>query len=218
MKKYLSILSKVKLFDNIEEADILSLMTCLEARLHNYKKGEFIFTTGDRVDNVGIVLRGSAYIIKENIEGDRTIISTLSEGDYFAEAICCAGVEESPVSVQVSSDATVVLLNFSRILHTCSKSCLFHTKLIENMLYVMANKNIALQNRMEIISQKSLRSKVINYLQSLATRQGRNVTIPFNREEFADFLCVDRSSLSHELSRMKQDGLIDYHKNKFKLL
>ncbi len=218
MKNYLSILSKVKLFNNIEESEILSLMTCLEARINNYEKGEFIFTVGDKVDTVGIILRGSAHIIRENIEGDRTIISTLGVGDYFAEAICCAGVEESPVSVQVSSDSTILLLNFSHILHTCHNSCMFHTKLIENMLYVIANKNIALQNRMEIISQKSLRLKVINYLQTLAMKQGNNITIPFNREEFADFLCVDRSSLSHELSRMKEDGLIDYHKSNFRLL
>ena len=218
MKKYISVLSKVKLFEKIEEKDILSMMSCLDAKVYNYKKGQFILTVGEKVENIGIILKGNAYIIKEDFEGERTIITMLSEGNFFAEALYCANVQESPVSVIANNDVDVLMLGFSRILHTCSNSCLFHTRLIENMLYVIAEKNILLQNRMEVISKKTLRLKVLNYLQSLAVKQGKNITIPFNREEFADFLCVDRSSLSHELARMKQEGLIDYYKSNFRLL
>lgn len=218
MQRYFPVLEKVKLFNDIDEKNLYSILTCLDGKLRDYKKDEFIFRAGDEVNHIGVILIGSAHVLKENIEGDRTIMSILEEGDYFAEALCCAGVKESPVSVQTCSDAAVLLLDFSRILRTCSNSCAFHTKLIENMLYVLADKNITLQNRMEVISQKSLRAKILNYLQAVAQKQGRSMKIPFNREELADFLCVDRSSLSHELSRMKQDGIIDFHKNKFQLL
>jgi len=108
-----------------------------------------------------------------------------------------------------------MLLSFSQILHTCPNSCAYHTKLIENMLELIANKNLQLQSRMEIISLKAVRAKVMRYLESFVPKQGRNITIPFNREEMADFLCVERSALSHELSKMKRDGLIEYKKNKF---
>lgn len=218
MKEYISILNSVKLFKNIKENDIIPMLSCLGTKINDYKKGQFIFSVGDKVDHIGILLKGNVHVIKENFEGERTIIAALTTGDYFAEALCCAGIKESPVSVEVISDTKIILLPFNRILNTCSSSCLFHTKLIENMLYVIAQKNILMQNRMDILSQRTLRLKVLNYLQSLAAKQGQNIVIPFNREEFANFLCVDRSALSHELSRMQNDGLIKFHKNHFILL
>lgn len=218
MKKYLSILTDVEIFKNIKEDDIVAMLSCLNAKINNYTKGEFIFIAGEKVTNLGIILKGNVHIIKEDFEGERTIIATLSKGEYFAEALCCANIQESPVTVVANNDCEILFLEFSRILHSCTNSCIFHTQLIENMLYVIANKNIILQNRLEIMSQKTLRKKILSYLNSLAIKQGSNITIPFNREEFADFLCVDRTSLSHELSRMKSDGLIDYQKNHFNLL
>lgn len=194
------------------------MLNCLDAKLLDYGKDEFVFQAGDHVDSIGIILKGSAHIIRESYEGNRIIMAVLEEGDFFAEALCCADIEESPVSVQVRSDAVVLSLNFSRILHTCSNACSFHTKLIENMRYILANKNIALQSHFEVISRKSMREKILGYLHSLAITQGKIISIPLNREEFADYLCVDRSALSHELARMKSDGIIDYHKNTFRLL
>ncbi|NLZ46077.1 MAG: Crp/Fnr family transcriptional regulator [Clostridiales bacterium] len=218
MKSYISLLEKIKLFDEISEEDIITMLTCLNAKIDNYKKGQFILMAGTKVENIGIVLEGQAHIIKESMEGERIIISVLDKGDYFAEALCCAVVEASPVSVQAINDTKIMFLNFSRILHTCPNSCLFHTKLIENMLFVLASKNLTLQNRMDIITQKTLRLKVLSYLNFLSDKQGNKIIIPFNREGLADFLCVDRSSLSHELSRMKEDGLIEFYKNKFEIL
>lgn len=218
MKKYISILNKVKLFKEIENEDILSMLSCLDAKIQHYKKDEFLLIAGDKVEDIGILLKGNLHIIKENFEGERTIIATLSTGDYFAEALCCANVMESPICAIAKSNVDVLMLKFSRILHSCPNSCIFHTLLIQNMLQVIAEKNIFLQNRLEIISQKTLRLKVLHYLKSFSIKNEPYITIPLNREELSDFLCVDRSSLSHELSRMKQDGLIDYYKNQFKLL
>ena len=146
------------------------------------------------------------------------MLATLGEADIFAEALCCAGVEESPVSVLADTDAAVLLLGFSRILHTCPNSCTFHQTLIANMLQIVARKNLYLQGRMEIISMKSVRAKVLRYLSALAAVHGRDFTAPHNREQMADYLCVERSALSHELMRMKQEGLIAYRKDRFTLL
>jgi len=142
-------------------------------------------------------------------------MAAVTPGEIFAEALCCADVLKSPVTVIADTDSIVMFLSFSRILHICPNSCFFHTKLIENMLRLIADKNLQIQSRMEIVGLKSVRAKVTRYLESFKPKQGQGFAIPFNREELADFLCVERSALSHELARMKKDGLIEYRKNEF---
>jgi len=218
MKKYFNVLQSVGLFKSVDAAELESMLKCLGAEVKGVSKDEIILLAGDKPRYVGVALSGLLHITREDYDGNRAIIAAAAPGDIFAEALCCAGVSESPVTVMADVDSTVMLLSFSRILQTCPNSCSHHAKLIENMLELVANKNLQLQSRMEIISLKSVRAKVLLYLESFVPKQGRNITIPFNREELADFLCVERSALSHELSRMKKDGLIEYRKNKFVLL
>ena len=143
------------------------------------------------------------------------MIAIVTAGGIFAEALCCAGVDESPITVIADLDSIVMLLSFSKILLTCSHSCTFHRKLIENMLRLIAHKNLMLQGHMEIISLKSIRARVMRYLESFILKQGREIIIPLNREELAEYLCLERSALSHELMKMQKDGLIEYRKNRF---
>lgn len=217
MKKYYDIISQIKLFKGIHISDYDALFSCMQTEIRAVKKGEILLLTGDKPEHVGAVLCGQLHINKEDLEGNRTLVAALAPSDIFAEALCCAGIDESPVTVQADTDATVMYLKFKRLLHTCPNSCRFHEKLIENMLQLIALKNLHLQNRMEIIGIKSIRTKMLHYLESLVPKQGYDITIPFNREELSDYLAVDRSALSHELARMKKDGLIDYRKNHFLL-
>ena len=219
MKEYYEILSNVDLFRGVSLDKFEKLLSCLNAQIASYKKGDIILMEGDKPVFVGIVLSGTVQIIKENYEGTRTIVAHLGQGDLFQEAICCAKVKESPVSVVADTAVVVVKLEASRILHTCSNCCEFHKTLIENMIEIIARKNLFLQSRIEIMRIKSVRQKVLQYLMAFVSEQNKGfITIPFNREEMADYLCVERSALSHELARMKKDGLIDYRKNTFKLL
>ena len=213
--KYLNILASAALFMDIRPSELEAMLSCNGAKIKNVQKGRFVLLTGSKPTHIGLVISGQFHILYEDFRGERSLIAVVSPGELFAEAICCAGVSESPVTVMAKTDSTVMLLNFSRIVHLCSNACPFHTKLIENMLYLVASKNLLLQNRMEIISLKSIRSKVMRYLESFMPDQGRNIMIPLNREEMASFLCVERCALSHELSRMKKDGMIDYKKNNF---
>ena len=213
--KYLNILESAALFKDIRPDELEAMLTCNGAKTKSVQKGKFVLLTGSKPTHIGIVISGQFHILYEDFRGERSLIAIVSPGELFAEAMCCAGVSESPVTVMAKTDSTVMLLNFSRIVHLCSNACPFHTKLIENMLYLVANKNLLLQSRMEIISLKSIRSKVMRYLESFVPEQGRNIVIPLNREEMASFLCVERCALSHELSRMKNDGLIEYKKNNF---
>ena len=211
------ILNSVGLFKGIEPANLQAMLACLGAGTQSLKKGKIVLLAGDRPEYAGIVLSGQIHITRENYDGNRSLVAAIMPSGIFAEALCCAGVPESPVTAVAAEDSVIIKLGINRILKTCSNSCSFHIKLIENMLGLIAKKNLMLQNRMEILELKSVREKVMLYLESFRAKQGKNITIPFNREEMADFLCVERSALSHELAKMKKDGLIEYRKNQFQV-
>lgn len=218
MEQYLDIVRGIALFDGIDASELSFLLDCLGARVVSYQKEETVLLAGDRPESVGVVLTGQLHVVWDDCDGNRVLVTALTQGKPFAETLCCAGVAESPVSVIAETAAAVMALNFKRILYTCPSACPYHTKLIENMLGLIANKTLQLQSRMEIVCLKSVRAKVVRCLELFKTRQGRGaaaVTVPFNREGMADFLCVERSALSHELSKMKREGLLDYRKNTF---
>jgi len=218
MKEYLPLLRSIELFSGMDTVELESMLGCIGARVAPIRKGVVVLLAGETPLYVGVILTGQLHVIRESYNGDRALIAVLSAGDIFAEALCCAGVTSSPVTVVSDTDSEIALLSFDRILKTCANSCSSHRKLIGNMLGLIAEKNLRLQSHMEILELRSIRAKVTHYLQSLATGHKREVVIPFNREELADYLCVERSALSHELMRMKRDGLIEYNRNRFVLV
>ena len=214
-KNYEGLLQSTGLFREIEANKLEFLLNCIGVKIKKLEKGKIVLLAGDKPEFTGIVLSGVLHIVREDYDGNRSIITSITPGETFAEALCSAGLSESPFTVIAAADAVIMLLQFSRMLDLCQNSCSFHKQLISNILALIAGKNLFLQNRMEILSLKSVRAKVMLYLESLSFKQGRNITIPFNREEMADFLGIERSALSHELSKMKKDNLIDYRKNNF---
>jgi len=217
MKDFLNVLQKVELFKEIDAAELEAMLDCLGVEIKRVKKGRIILLQGDKSLHIGVVLAGQVHITREDYDGNRSLIEAVESSEIFAEALCCAGVSESSVTATTDAASTIMLMSFSRILRTCKNSCPFHTRLIGNMLSLLAKKNIVLQKRMEIICLKSVRARVIRYLEAFAPKRGQEFTIPLDREEMAGYLCVDRSALSHELRKMKLDGLIEYKKNKFLL-
>jgi len=217
MKNNFEILKSVELFKGIDAAELDTMLNCLGAETRAVSRDSIILLAGDKPRYVGVVLQGYLHIVREDNDGNHSLLTAVMPGETFAESFCCADVAESPVTVVADVDSIIMQLKFSILLHTCPNSCPYHTKLIENMLWLIANRNLQLQYRMEIVSLKSVRSKILRYLESFVPKQGGNITIPFNREELAGYLCVDRSTLSHELMKMKRDGLISYKKNKFTL-
>jgi len=213
--EHYDVLKYVELFSGIAAEEMELMLDCVDARTKKYHKGSIILLAGEKPQYVGVVISGELHIAREDADGNRSLIAVAGPGQVFAEALCCADVDESPVTVTAGSSSSVMMLKFSRLLRTCPNSCVFHARLIQNMLELIAGKNLMLQSRMEIISLKSIREKVLLYLDAFIKKQGNEITIPLNREQMADFLCVERSALSHELARMKRDGLIDYRKNKF---
>jgi len=224
MNKYFNIIRDVSLFRGIGERELNSLLDCLNYEIKAVSKGEVILLAGDKPLYIGITLSGLLHVVKDDYDGNRTLVAPVASCDLFGEAVCYAGVEESPVTVFAAEDSTIMLLRYERVTRICRNTCGYHIKLIENMLRLVADRNLYLQNRLEIISIKSIRVKVLHYLESLAAVQGSSVpgrdiqggiAVPFNQTKLAEYLCVDRSALAHELSRMKRDNLIDYRKNIF---
>lgn len=207
---------RIALFDGIRASALADMLTCLNALERSYKKGSYILMAGDPLSHVGILLKGQATVFKTDFTGARTVLGALEPPALFAETFVCAGLTQSPVTVEVAADCTVLLLAFERILQRCPSCCAHHSALIQNMLRIVAQKNIALNEKLDHMARKTTRQKLASYLISEATRAcSRRFEIVLDRQALADYLCVNRSALSRELSRMSGDGAVDYQRNSF---
>ena len=219
MKKYYGQLTKNVLFKNMDVNKLEGVLNCLSAKEKCYKKNDFILLQGEQIKSVGIVLSGSINIIKEDLDGNINILAHLGTNEIFAEVFAFADIEECPVSVQAAENCDILFIDCKRILKTCDKSCLFHSTLIENMISLIAKKNILQNQKIEIISRRTTREKLKTYFNTLVlSSHSKKFTIPYNREALANFLCVDRSALSRELSAMRDEGIIRFNKNEFEII
>lgn len=212
------ILAKSSLFHNIDENNIHTMIKCLDSKITNYKKGELILRTGQITNNIGIILAGTAHITKEDYWGNVTLISKCEPSDMFGETYAIKGTLPCEVNVCAITDCTIIFLNVNRVLRTCSSSCAHHQALIANLMMSLTEKNYMLNKKIEYISKRTTRDKLLSYLSSQAALSaGNTFTIPFNRQQLADFLCVDRSAMTVELSKLKKEGILDFKKNIFTL-
>ncbi len=211
-----SLLQNNRLFLDIKESDIPGMLKCLGSRKQSYPKEDFIFLAGQSAPAVGILITGKAQVIKENMLGDSMIIGNLEAGDMFGETFACMGQKVMPVSVIALEPCEVLLLDVARIVHTCQSACPFHQQLVTNLLRIMAQKNAMLNRKMSFITHKTIRSRLEAYFYDQMEQSGSyRFAVPFNRNELADYLCVDRSAMCRELSRMKEEGVLDYSGKSF---
>lgn len=208
------------MFNNICENDINKILTCFGASEKSYSKGEIIILAGTAAENIGLITKGSIHLIREDYDGNRTIVAKLTEGEIFAEAFAFAySVKALPVTVYAETDCSVMFLNCRKITDACPVSCPCHIKFIENMLSLISEKNIMLNRRIGHLSKRTTTEKLMSYLSEQAALSGdKSFCIPFNRQQLADYLCVERSAMSAVLSKLKQDRIIDYQKNRFTFL
>lgn len=219
MRKYLEQLQRNELFNNFNMNDLESILNCLSARVNYFKKKDMIIQQGDHVHFVGIVLAGGIQIIKEDIEGNINILSHLGINDIFAEVFAFADINECSISVQATENCEIMFIDCKRIIKTCNNACVFHWNLIENMLSMIARKNIMLNQKMEILSKRTTREKLLAFFNSqIQMNHSKSFSIPYNREGLAFYLCVDRSALSRELCNMRDEGVLKFNKNEFIML
>ncbi|MBR3663266.1 MAG: Crp/Fnr family transcriptional regulator [Desulfovibrio sp.] len=218
MEKHLPILRLVRLFTGIEEDAIPPMLNCLGARTKTYRKDAFVLHAGSRPEGLGLVLSGSLFIMHVDHLGNRELRAHIPPCGIFAENFACAGNAEMDVSVIADVESEIMWLDVGRILTTCTNACQHHTRMIRNLFADIARANLLLNEKLTHVSRRSTREKLLSYLWAESRRQGSTeFSIPFNRQELADYLCVDRSAMSAELSRMRKDGLLLAEKNKFAL-
>lgn len=219
MQEIPDILMRSPLFEGIDKNQAGHVLTCLGATQKSYAKNEYILHMGDPLSGVGIVTSGTVQVSKDDAEGRRIILDNIQAGQMFAESLVCAKIEYSPVYVQAAEPCRVMWIRLKNVISTCQNACRFHRALIANMLKIVARKNLFLNSRLDILSKKTIREKVMAYLYSQAEQKKRqDFFVPFDRNEMADFLCVDRSALCRELSKMQKEGLIKYRKNHFTIM
>lgn len=197
----------IRMFDNIEENDVKKLLTCFQANTLHFKKETTILSNVTNTRQVGVIISGGANIIRYNFDGSRTIMETLSSGDAFGEFSASNGEELYVIS---SEESDIVLFDYERLINRCKKNCPYHNQVIDNMLQILSDRLKRNNERIEILTKKTIREKLLAYFNFLSKRQiSRIITIPFTLTDLADYLSIDRSAMMRELRNLKDEGLIE---------
>lgn len=219
MQEYFDVVARSPLFAGVGRNELSAMLHCLGTRTLDVLRGAPVFLEGDPAESVGMVLSGAVQVVRDDYYGNRSVITVVEEGELFAEIFACANIPTLPVSALAVQDSRVMLMDCRRILTVCSSACTFHTRLIHNLLQAVAQKNLALSQKIQFMSRRTTREKVMAYLLDQAKRrQSDSFTIPYDRQALADYLGVERSAMSAEISKLKKDGMIDCKGSWFRVL
>ncbi|MBO5933995.1 MAG: Crp/Fnr family transcriptional regulator, partial [Clostridia bacterium] len=212
-------LKRTQLFAGVGDDEIASMLSCLGARLYTYKKGEYVLRQGEHLNDIIVLVDGNLHIQKDDYWGNRSILGQIAVGEMFGEAYVAPESGALLNDVVAVDESSVIFFDVKQIITTCSSACRFHSMVVQNMFFAISEKNRKLVQKLGHMSKRSTREKLISYLSEEAKRHSSSsFTIPFNRQQLADFLSVDRSAMSNELCRMRNEGLLEFNKNSFRLL
>lgn len=218
MKKYLPVLRTSPFFTGLDDNEILSVLHCVNATVTTAPQGTYIFRAGDSTEVMGLVASGSALVIQEDLWGHRNILTKCSTGDFFGEPYAASPGSVLNISVQAETDCEIILLNVQRLLITCPTACDHHQKLIRNLVSVLAARLLAFNDKITHVGKRTTRDKLLSYLSAESLRQGKlTFDIPFDRQQLADYLCVDRAAMSAEISKLQKEGLLKTNRKHFDL-
>lgn len=221
LEQYNELLITLPIFDKILKDEIFTLLNCLRSEIKVYNSEEIVTEVDDEIEKIGVVLKGQIYIAREDYYGNRNIISELGVGEIFGENYITAGIKKSPISVISEKETEILFIEYKKIINNCGSSCNFHGRIVQNMLKLIARRNLLLNEKIEILGKRSIRDKINFYLLKKLEKQEKDKTeivLDFSRQELADYLCVDRSAMTRELSKMQKDGFILIEKRKIKIL
>ncbi len=219
MKNYTQILSHTQLFSGVREEEIEAMLSCLNGNLRTYKKGDYIFRQGEYIEDITVLVKGQLHIQRDDYWGNSNIINVVEIGEMFGEAYVTPNSGTILNNVIAVEDSAIMFFDVKKILTTCASTCRFHTMVVQNLFYAISDKNRKLVQKLGYMSNRSTRQKLISYLSEESAKQKSSTfEIPFNRQQLADFLSVDRSAMSNELCKMRDDGLIRFERNRFTLI
>ena len=215
MDKYYNQIKNSALFYGISDSELKGILECFMARVRTYDAGDVIIRQGERVLNLYMVLEGGVNIEKDSFWGRRIIVSRVNQNENIALAFVAAK-NVSNVDVVAVKKTKLLVLNYEKCTSMCQNACTRHRVLINNMFEILSKENIELIQKIENVSQKSIRDKLLTYLSNEAQKcKSNSFEIGFNRQDLADYLNIDRSAMCFEMSKLQKEGLISYEKNKF---
>ncbi len=219
MRAYLPLLRTTTLMQGLTDREIEDILRCLSAVERPFVKGETLFRTGEPLRVMGLVLEGLVCLEKVDFWGNRSLLAQAGPGEIFGEVYACEPGRPLHIDVAAGEAGKLLLLDVERVLTTCTNACPFHARLIRNLLGVVARRAYSLSRKLEHISGRTTRAKLLSYLSEQAERTGSSrFSIPFSRQELADYLAVDRSAMSAELGKLRREGILSFEKNRFELL
>lgn len=218
MKEYVSILKHTRLFSGVGEEEIDAMLGCLQARVGTYQKGEYVCRQGEYLSHLMVLVEGNLHIQRDDYWGNRSIVSRVGIGELFGEAYASPDSGNLMNDVVAVEKSTVLLLDVKRVLTVCSSACRFHSLVVQNLFFAISEKNRGLVQKLDYMSRRTTREKLLSYLSEEVKKQNSaSITLPFNRQQLADYLSVDRSAMSNELCKMRDEGLLEFEKNRFRL-
>ena len=218
MKEFVPVLKRTKLFSGVGDDDISTMLSCLEARLLTYKKGEYVLRQGEHLSDILVLAEGRLHIQRDDYWGNRSILGHIGVGEIFGEAYVAPESGTLLNDVIAVEDISVFFFDVKRVISTCSSACRFHTMVVQNLFFAISEKNRGLVQKLDYMSRRTTREKLLSYLSEEAKKQNSaSITLPFNRQQLADYLSVDRSAMSNELCKMRDEGLLEFEKNRFRL-
>lgn len=218
MEQYIPILKQTRMFAGVVDTEIASMLSCLGARLGTFRKGAYVLRQGERLHEIMVLVEGKLHIQNDDYWGNRSILGQVAVGEIFGEAYVAPKSGALLNDVVAVEDSAVLFFDVNRVMITCPSACRFHALVVQNLFYAISEKNRSLVRKLGHMSKRSTREKLISYLSDEAKKaRSANFAIPFNRQQLADFLSVDRSAMSNELCKMRDDGLLEFEKNRFRL-
>lgn len=219
MIKYIETLKHTQLFSGVSDSEISAMLNCLQARSLSIRKGDYVFREGEHIDTITVLVEGKLLVQHDDFWGNRNIVNVIRTGEMFGEAYVSPDSGSLLNDVIAEEDSVVIVLDVKKILTVCSTACCFHSMVVQNLFFAISEKNRKLVQKIGHMSKRSTRAKLLSYLSEEAKRHNsRHFTIPFSRQQLADFLCVDRSAMSNELCKMRDEGLLLFNRNEFTLL
>ena len=207
------------LFRGVDQESCQRMMSCFKPDIRKYRSGVVIADFSEPSDRIGIILSGNAVMVRYDINGVRTIIETLDEQSIFGEYFTFSGAQRNSVEIVAESDCEIMFMHQSEITKRCENACQCHSRVVENLLMLMSEKAISLSERIEVLSQRSIEDKLLSCLQIFEDRtpSGQTPQLPFSTTALSDYLCVNRSALQREISKLKNEGVLTMSKRRFRL-